>query len=81
MDELKKRQFGRCPFVGVECEYVTISDRIEALEVLLKEAGEALGKIERTPAWGYPDKWETTPAEVRQLARDALAKIKEATDG
>ncbi len=32
---------------------------------------DALDKIERTPAWGYPDKWETTPAEVRQLARSA----------
>lgn len=33
---------------------------------------EALAKIERAPAWGYPDKWETTPAEVRQIARAAL---------
>lgn len=35
---------------------------------------EALEKIERAPAWGYPDRWETTPAEVRQLARAALGK-------
>lgn len=33
-----------------------------------------LSKIESAPAWGYPDKWETTPAEVRQLARAALSK-------
>ena len=32
----------------------------------------ALRKIERAPAWGAPDRWETTPAEVRTLARAAL---------
>ncbi len=41
----------------------------------LVEAREALEKIERAPAWGAPDRWETTPAEVRQLARDALRHL------
>ena len=36
---------------------------------------DALRKIADTPAWGYPERWETTPAEVRQLARAALASI------
>ncbi len=45
------------------------------------QAVEALSKIEATPAWGYPDRWEVTPSEVRQLARATLAAIrKEGTD-
>lgn len=35
---------------------------------------EALRRIADAPAWGAPDKWEDTPAEVRQLARAAIAK-------
>lgn len=35
---------------------------------------DALEKIANSPAWGAPDKWETTPAEVRQLARAALER-------
>lgn len=35
---------------------------------------EALKRIEAAPAWGAPDRWETTPAEVRELAREAIAK-------
>lgn len=34
----------------------------------------ALEKIASAPAWGAPESWETTPAEVRQLARDALSQ-------
>ena len=34
-----------------------------------------LSKIEKAPAWGAPEKWETTPAEVRQLARAALEEV------
>jgi hypothetical protein len=33
---------------------------------------DALRKIEAAPAWGAPERWETTPAEVRHLAREAL---------
>lgn len=33
---------------------------------------EALQKIEATPAWGHPERFDVTPAEVRQLARAAL---------
>lgn len=35
---------------------------------------EALRRIAEAPAWGCPERWETTPAEVRQLAREALAE-------
>jgi hypothetical protein len=45
-----------------------------------KAAGEeiarlrmALELIASAPAWGAPERWETTPAEVRQLARAALS--------
>lgn len=34
----------------------------------------ALRRIADAPAWGAPERWETTPAEVRQLARAAIAK-------
>ena len=40
-------------------------DRIEALEAALREIADA-------PAWGAPDRWETTPFEVRERARAAL---------
>jgi len=49
--------------------------RIDVVATILSKnfrMREALQKIESAPAWGYPDKWETTPAEVRQLARTAL---------
>ncbi len=46
--------------------------RIEALEAENERYRQALSKIEKAPAWGYPERWETTPAEVRQLARKAL---------
>jgi len=39
-------------------------------QIAAKDA--ALRKIADAPAWGAPDKWETTPAEVRHLARAAL---------
>ncbi|OCJ12512.1 hypothetical protein A6U86_05675 [Rhizobium sp. AC27/96] len=44
-------------------------------EALLEEAREALDKIAKAPAWGAPERWETTPAEVRQLARAIVDKI------
>lgn len=34
---------------------------------------EALQRIADAPAWGAPDRWETTPDEVRQLARKAIS--------
>lgn len=36
----------------------------------------ALEAIEAAPAWGAPDRWETTPTEVRVLARAAIAKAR-----
>ena len=38
----------------------------------IAELEAALRQIERAPAWGAPDRWETTPAEVRTLARAAI---------
>lgn len=34
---------------------------------------ETLRRIAGAPAWGAPERWETTPAEVRQLARQAIS--------
>ncbi len=50
---------------GIETDSLTVG----AVRGLL----DVLQKIADAPAWGYPDKWETTPAEVRQMARDAIA--------
>lgn len=49
-------------------------------KALAETLAGALEEIERAPAWGYPDKWETTPAQVRILARDALTSYKEQRD-
>lgn len=49
-------------------------------KALAETLAEALGEIEKAPAWGYPDKWETTPAQVRILARQALTSYKEQRD-
>ena len=50
------------------------SDADKTLAMAAPELLAALEQIERAPAWGAPDRWETTPAEVRQLARAAIAK-------
>ena len=47
-------------------------EKVQALETQLAAARKALTVIAEAPAWGFPEKWETTPAEVRQLARAAL---------
>lgn len=47
-------------------------DALKAKDSEIAKLREALEKIEKAPAWGAPDKWEPTPAEVRQLAREAL---------
>lgn len=46
-------------------------DAREALEI----ARQALRKIAAAPTWRCPDKWETTPAALRLIAKDALARI------
>lgn len=45
-----------------------------AAEARCERLEGALQEIERAPAWGYPERWETTPSEVRQLARAALTE-------
>lgn len=54
--------------VGVSRQ--ALDETISAYETLR----DALEKIADAPAWGAPERWETTPAEVRQLARTALGK-------
>lgn len=56
------------------------ADALTALEAENRRLREALHKIEAAPAWGYPDRWETTPAEVRQLARAALRNTEASHD-
>jgi hypothetical protein len=51
--------------------------RTNSLAAELAKAREALERIAKAPAWGAPDRWETTPAEVRQLARAALSATPE----
>lgn len=50
----------------------TAAERLALVERVADRMREALARIERAPAWGAPDRWETTPAEVRQIAREAL---------
>lgn len=35
----------------------------------------ALQRIAKAPAWGAPERWETTPFEVRELARETLESV------
>lgn len=49
--------------------------RAEKAEAEIERLRSVLSKIERVPAWGAPDKLETTPAEVRQLARAAMEEV------
>ena len=46
---------------------------IVALEARIEQLEAALREIANAPAWGAPDRWETTPFEVRERARAALA--------
>ncbi len=50
------------------------------LEARIAVLEGALKQIEAAPAWGYPDRWETTPAQVRQLARAALTQAAQGGD-
>ena len=45
--------------------------RADRAEAALRDAREALEKIEAMPAWGY----QSTPEAVRQFARAALAAL------
>lgn len=47
-------------------------DELSKEKARVKVLEEALQKIERVPAWGFPGRWDVTPAEVRTLARAAL---------
>lgn len=45
-----------------------------ALDQLLNERDDCVAVLKRiahAPAWGAPERWENTPAEVRLLARGA----------
>jgi hypothetical protein len=50
-------------------------ERARKAEADLAEAVKVMEQIANAPAWGVPDRWETTPAEVRQLARSVLNQI------
>jgi hypothetical protein len=52
-----------------------LTTRAESAEVKLADAVKVIEQIAAVPAWGAPDRWDTTPAEVRQLARSVLNKI------
>ena len=72
----------RDPSGGLPWEIrIKIADLITALAEENRRLREVLHKIESAPAWGYPDRWETTPAEVRQLARAALSSGGGGSDG
>lgn len=66
------RWWGEHGVSGSLNDLVEAADRIEALNAEVARLREALKRIEAAPAWGYPERWETTPAEVRQIARAAL---------
>lgn len=63
----------RSPISDGDSSLTPASD-IAALREENENFRRSLAMIANTPAWGAPDKWETTPAEVRQLARNAIAK-------
>ena len=56
-----------CPAKEACQDAFDAADEIERLR-------EALRTIANTPAWGYPDKWEDTPTELRHFARAALGE-------
>jgi hypothetical protein len=74
--ENAKEEIGRLLGLTEEFRWKRISAAIHEQKRLIRELVAALGKIEATPAWGAPDRWDPTPSEVRQLARTALAKAK-----
>jgi hypothetical protein len=61
---------------GYQPEAYAVMDQACAELVKLRSDTErmrdALEKIASAPAWGAPERWETTPTEVRQLARTTL---------
>ena len=82
--ELRKRlEIPQPPFEaydGIACRDETIRGldaQLTKWKALAETLAGALEQIEKAPAWGYPDKWETTPAQVRILAREALTSYKE----
>jgi hypothetical protein len=77
----RAREFAEVALKNGEALLAVTAERDAAIRQR-DQAVEALDKIEATPAWGAPERWETTPAEVRQLARTTLDAIrKEPTDG
>jgi len=52
-----------------------LNEEVKFLRPKLSEAVKVMEQIANVPAWGAPERWETTPAEVRQLARSVLNQI------
>ena len=53
-------------------EFVPRAELEAAVLARIAELEAGLRKIADAPAWGAPDRWESTPFEVRQLARVLL---------
>lgn len=49
-----------------------MAERAAVAEYRMDLMREALQRIAEAPAWGAPERWETTPAEVRTLAAKTL---------
>jgi len=65
----ERRTLGR---VLANAGYYAERGRAENAEARIAELEAGLRKIADAPAWGAPDRWESTPFEVRQLARVLL---------
>lgn len=65
----ERRTLGR---VLANAGYYAERGRAENAEARIAELEAGLRKIADAPAWGAPDRWESTPFEVRQLARALL---------
>jgi FtsZ-binding cell division protein ZapB len=61
----------------LEAENASLADDLNEALARIEALEKALRKIADAPAWGAPDRWETTPFEVRQLARAALTPERE----
>jgi hypothetical protein len=66
-DQNQVSQWNRLTSTALSAENDRLTKRVEEVKATLRKIADA-------PAWGYPERWETTPAEVRILARTTLGE-------
>jgi len=63
-----------------DASIVILGNEVTSLTARVKELEAVLRQIADAPAWGAPNRWEPTPFEVRQLAREALSPAQAAPE-